>query len=279
MRLFDLNIFALISILLISGCRSSQQDIPAVEPTPGAFAAPSSPVPTPSPILPNLQSEILDNRNRATTSPIGAFDFRNHTYELPRGWQNPDGTADITLVNGRVPRVDRNIREEMDDAEKAEARAERRIGMSYVTTKYLDATGDGVDEAVVILKVETGGAAIPQIVHIFAWRDSKPEIIWPFRTGDRADGGLKDIRAENGELVIELYGQDRFLLGQTETGKITGDEEQLCCPTYFTRTYYRWNGNAFLLTRKRLTFSINDPRAPAQENLGDKMNAVEKSKK
>jgi len=116
-------------------------------------------------------------------------------------------------------------------------------------------------------------------VHIFAWRDGKPELIWPFRTGDRADGGLKDIRAENGELVVELYGQDRFLLGQTETGKITGDEEQLCCPTFFTRTFYRWNGNAFLLTKKRLTYSITDPRAPAQENLGDKVNAPDKSKK
>ena len=90
---------------------------------------------------------------------------------------------------------------------------------------------------------------------------------------------MKDIRAENGEIVVELYGQDRFLLGQTETGKITGDEEQLCCPTFFTRTNYKWNGTSFLMNKKRLTFSLADKNALPVENLGDKVNAPAKSKR
>jgi hypothetical protein len=104
-------------------------------------------------------------------------------------------------------------------------------------------------------------------------------LIWPFRTGDRADGGLKDLRLENGNLVIELYGQDRFILGQTETGKITNDIEQLCCPTHFSRSVYKWNGKNFLMQGKRLTFSIADPSTPPVENLGDIVNAPPKSKK
>ncbi|MCV4614916.1 hypothetical protein OFM04_33990, partial [Escherichia coli] len=71
----------------------------------------------------------------------------------------------------------------------------------------------GAKEAVVILKIETGGSAIPQLVYIYKWKDEKPELLWNFRTGDRADGGLKSIRAENGELIVELFGRDRFLLG------------------------------------------------------------------
>jgi hypothetical protein len=183
------------------------------------------------------------------------------------------------LVDGRIAPVAVDIYETMSDEEKAAARAARRIGMSYVTTKFLDATGDGEDEAIVILKIETGGTAIPQIVQVFTWKNGRPELLWPFRTGDRADGGLKDIRSESSELVLELYGQDRFLLGQTETGKITGDEEQLCCPTYFTRSRYRWNGSAFLLTGKRLTYSTLDRAAPPIENLGDTVNAPQKSRK
>ncbi len=155
----------------------------------------------------------------------------------------------------------------------------RRIGLSFVTAKYFDATGDGQDDAVVVLKIETGGSAIPQVVYVFEWKNGAPELLWPFRTGDRADGGLKDIRAENGEIVVELYGQDRFLLGQTETGKITGDEEQLCCPTFFTRTNYKWNGTSFLMNKKRLTFSLADKNALPVENLGDKVNAPAKSKR
>lgn len=249
--------------------------------TPTAQIPPTTPssTPPPTPSVPNLQSELIDARNKSTTSVIGTFDFRNYTYELPRGWQNPDGTSEIKLTNGRIAPVSRDLNEKMADDEKTEARQQRRIGMSFVTGKYFDLTGDGDDEAVIILKVETGGSAVPQLAYVFTWKDGKPELLWPFRTGDRADGGLKDIRAENGDLVIELYGQDRFLLGQTETGKITGDEEQLCCPTHFTRTAYKWNGNAFLMRGKRLTMLVADPKATPIENLGDKVNAPNKSKK
>jgi hypothetical protein len=228
--------------------------------------------------MPNLQAEILDDRGKTTTSPLGQFDFRNFTYPLPRGWQHPDGD-EITLVNGKLEPKFKDIQEEMSPEEKAAARAERRIGMSYVTTKYLDANNDAADDAVVVLKVETGGAAVPQLVYVFEWKDGKPVLLWNFRTGDRADGGLKDIRVENGEVVIELYGQDRFLLGQSETSKITGDEEQLCCPTYFTRTRYKWNGRVFLMQGKRLTYDIKNPSAQPLENWGEIMNDPVKSKK
>jgi hypothetical protein len=124
----------------------------------------------------------------------------------------------------------------------------------------------------VILKIETGGTAIPQIVYVFDWKNNAPELLWTFRTGDRADAGLKDLRASDGNLIVELYGQDRFLLGGFETGKITGDEEQLCCPSYFTRTAYKWNGSTFLMQGKRMTYSLSQPSLPPQENLGDIVN-------
>jgi hypothetical protein len=241
-------------------------------------APPSTPVQTAAkmaatPALPNLQSEILDDRNKTTSSPIGKFDFKNFTYELPRGWQNPDGSTEITLTNGHLDPVEgKTNRDDMSDEEKAAARLARRIGMTYVTTKYLELTGDGEDEAVVILKIETGGSALPQIGYIYTWKNNAPELLYPFRTGDRADGGLKDLRSENGMLVVELYGQDRFLLGGFETGKVTGDEEQLCCPAYFTRTNYKWNGNTFLMQGKRLTYSLANPSLPPEENLGDRLN-------
>ncbi len=243
-------------------------------------SAPSTPQPTavPTPSIPNLQADLLDVRDTATKSPLGTFDFKNYSYPLPHGWENPDG-SDATLVNGHLQPVGVDAKGDMTDEEKADAKANRRIGMAYVTCKYLDVTGDGQDEALVILKIETGGSAIPQIVYVFTWKDGKPELIWPFRTGDRADGGLKDLRAENGQLVVELYGQDRFVLGQMETGKIGDDREQLCCPTYFTRSIYKWNGKNFLMQGKRLTFSVADPHAQAIENLGEKVNAQSKSKK
>lgn len=189
-------------------------------------------------------------KNETSDAPIGKFDFKNYAYPLPIGWQGA-GIREITLENGIFPMN------------------KMQIGATYVGTKFGDVTGDGQEEAMVVLKIETGGSANPQIVYVFEWKDEKPEMISYFRTGDRADGGLKDLRAENGELVIQLYGQDRYLIGELETMKITGDEEQICCPTYFTRTRYKWDGNVFRLQGKRETYSITDKTALPIENMGE----------
>ena len=270
-----IKIASILVVLVVASCQTKVEP-PKIE-TPPVSIRPST-TPQPTSAIPNLQAELLDDRNKTTNFAVGTYDFKNHTYELPRGWQNPDGSTEIRLTNGRIEPIEGNVNDSMSDETRADAKRRRRIGLSYVSTKYFDVTGDGEDEAVVILKIETGGSAIPQIVYVFSWKDGKPELIWPFRTGDRADGGLKDIRSEDGLMVVELYGQDRFLLGQTETGKIGDDVEQLCCPTNFTRTFYKWNGKNFLMQGKRLTFSMANPAAAPVENMGEKANAP-KSKK
>lgn len=207
--------------------------------------------------VPNLQSEILAQKNTKTSSPLGSFDFKNYTYPFPRGWQDAD-SREFTLENGKRPV------------------SKEKVGVSYVTTLYGDATGDGADEAFVILKIDTGGSAIPQIVNVFSWKDDQPELIWQFRTGDRADGGLKNIWTENGSVIVELYGQDRYILGENETNKITGDEEPISFPKFYTKTVYKWNGSAFRLEGKRLTYKMNDETAAPVENMSE---VVEKNLK
>jgi hypothetical protein len=267
-----------VAVLLLSaacGLESDSAQSPPGAESPVAAVLPPDPTPEPTPEIPDLQAPLVDSRFAADGSPIVGFDFANHTYPLPRGWQNPDG-SEITLINGRLDPVSEPLSEDLPDEEKIRRRTERRIGMSHVATRYFDATGDGRTDAIVILKIETTGAAIPQIIYIFEWKDDKPELIWHFRTGDRADGGLKDIRPEKGKLLVELYGQDRFLLGEIETGKITGDEEQLCCPTYFTRTVYEWNGTHFRRKGDRLTYQTADSAARPVKNMGDIVNAEAK---
>jgi hypothetical protein len=87
----------------IAAC-SRPQPVPEPQPThrqfPDAIA-----VSSPTPAAPNLQAELLTAENTTTDSPIGNFDFKNYTYELPRGWQNPDGTTEITLKDGHAAPV------------------------------------------------------------------------------------------------------------------------------------------------------------------------------
>jgi hypothetical protein len=262
-------------VLLMSACSSATAPIQNDSATRQYESSPTvQPTVSASPAHPNLQAQILDDRFRSTSSPLASIDFKNYSYPLPHGWQNPDG-SDLTLTNGKLDPVSADTDLGMDPDEAAEAKSQRRIGGSYMTTRFFDVTGDGDDEAFVIIKIETTGSAIPQIVYVYTWKQDKPELIWYFRTGDRADGGLKDIRPENGDLVLELYGQDRFLLGEAETSKITDDYEQICCPTFFTRSLYKWNGKSFQMQGKRLTFSVADPNAPPVENMSE---LIEKQK-
>lgn len=251
----------LLSTFLIFTCacgsrNSIVQSEANVEPTVPIISNPQT---SPTPQMPNLQAEILDDRYKKTDAPIGEIDFTNFTYPFPRGWQDVD-SREFTLENGKRPM------------------SKDKIGISYLTTKFLDVTSDGEDEAFIILKIDTAGSAIPQIVYVFTMKDNEPELIWHFRTGDRADGGLKDIRLENDEVVVEIYGQDRYILGEGETLKITGDEEQICCPTHFTRTRYKWNGSSFPLQGKRLTFSTHDENEPPVENKAELIEKEEKKK-
>lgn len=106
---------------------------------------------------------------------------------------------------------------------------------------YGDITGDGAEDAMVALGIDNHGSAIPDYVYIFTMENGKPKLIWDFETGDRADGGLRNVYADNGQLVIELFGKDRVIGGQLYRG-----DEGLCCPSSFTRTLYRWSGKHFL---------------------------------
>lgn len=269
---------SLVFVLLIFtalACGRAENQAPNVETT-AQLPPPSAPSPTPTLGSPDLQAELTDGKYADTASPIGEFDFKNFKYELPRGWQNPDGTTEIELKDGKVEPIAKDLAASEGEAAEIAGKGQQRIGMSLVSVKYFDATGDGADEAVVVLKIETGGAAIPQIVYVYGWKDEKPELLWHFRTGDRAEGGLKCLAPKDGMLAVELYGQDRFILGQIETGRIEDDRPQICCPTYFTRSVYKWNGKNFLMQGKRLTFPVDDPAAPPVENMGEK--AAQKKK-
>jgi hypothetical protein len=156
----------------------------------------------------------------------------------------PPGASAVAITNSPIRYVDFNkvTYPEFPDYSKSKAK--------HVTLKagegrpsfvnYGDITGDGVEEAMVVLSIENRGSAIPYYVYIFTEENQKPKLLWNFETGDRADGGLRQIYAENGQLVVELFGKDRVVGGDLYKG-----DEGLCCPTSFTRTRYRWTGKDF----------------------------------
>jgi hypothetical protein len=110
--------------------------------------------------------------------------------------------------------------------------------------EYGDVTGDGREEAMVVLYAEVGGTSNSNDVFIYTLKNAKPVLLWKFATGDRADGGLRRIYAENGQLVVELAGKNKIIGGDLYAPYGTGTGT--CCPTVFTRTKYRWIRGRFV---------------------------------
>lgn len=156
---------------------------------------------------------------RPTGGPIRLVDFANFTY--PAGPDASPGDT-LTLSGGRFAGDDKH-----DPAR-----------LAYLN--YGDVTGDGAEEALVVLSIGSRGSAIPYVLYIYALEKERPKLLWAFETGDRGDGGLRQAYAEDGGLVVELYG-DAKVVGKD----FYGDGIGVCCPRVFTRARYRWQRKGF----------------------------------
>jgi hypothetical protein len=107
---------------------------------------------------------------------------------------------------------------------------------------YGDVTGDGIEEAMMMFGIESRGSAILEIVYVYGLKNGKPILLWSFETGDRADGGLCQVYADHGNLVVELFGKDRIIGKNLYRG-----DEPLSGPSSFTRARYEWRGSKFRL--------------------------------
>lgn len=160
-------------------------------------------------------SKASPTQTLASASSIRSVDFDNISYPNLPDYSDPRGYKKkrITLKPGEG-------------------------GPSHLN--YGDITGDGAEEAMAVLPIENRGSAIPYYVYIFTLKEGKPTLLWDFKTGDRADGGLRQVYADNGELVIELFGKDRVIGEELYRG-----DEGLCCASSFTRARYKWTGRRF----------------------------------
>lgn len=113
--------------------------------------------------------------------------------------------------------------------------------VGLVAIAYGDITGDGNEDAMVVLNESTRGTAIPYYLYVYTMKRKHPRLLWAVATGDRAEGGLRKAYAENGELVIELYGKGARVNGTVFVHNDAG----ACCPLSFTRTRYQWSGSHF----------------------------------
>lgn len=186
------------------------------------------------------QENVVQRDEPRNSSLIRQIDFSNFTFpSLPT---RKCSMKKIRLENGRY--------------DAPEDRVPRKIpsidcwSVALGGLDYGDVTGDGEEEAFVILFAELGGNSSYEDVYIYSLQNEKPILLWKFMTGDRADGGLRDIYSEGGNLVIELYGIRTIIEKQLKSS----DDVGACCPKHYTRTKYKWDGRRFRQDGKEEVF-------------------------
>lgn len=164
-------------------------------------------------------------------------DFRNHTFpwlDDVDSWQD-----DLEWISGKPARMVR-LRNGVWPLAEIEpdfaAPGAPFGGLTFDSAIYGDLLGDEREEAVVILRYDTGGTMYWYFVYVFASVSGRPEVVAWFHSGDRAARGLHELRVEAGELVVELY----------DPAKQQGD----CCSAGIERRRFRWSRGAFLVSRK-----------------------------
>jgi hypothetical protein len=158
--------------------------------------------------------------NSSDEAQIRAIDFRNFDYpKIP-------GTTEkqISLRNGIHPNL---FRDEVEDAE-ADSVEHGRASLDQVLYGYDD---QGKPMAFVVLEVWSGGTWVSSEIFLYTMVDRQPRLQWSFESGDRADGGLRNIYTERGYSVLEFYQE------------LNGP---LCCASHFERHFYGWKEGKFV---------------------------------
>jgi len=161
-------------------------------------------------------------QNSSAPRSIRDVDFKNFTFNwYPRDADTPPVGRKIVLTNG-----------EMDTGWVGEER--RTFFLINQPIKYGDLTGDGNEEAVVVLGTIISGMARPGVIFVYTMSHDKPRLLWAYETGDRWEYGYHGASIRNRKLVIERY--KPYIL------VYRGQKHEMSSSSSYVRDYYKWNG-------------------------------------
>ena len=144
-----------------------------------------------------------------TDQAIRKVDFKNFTYE-------PDCVGDqktkVTVKNGEF------------SSEKQMDGYVDRFYFEVREVSFGDLNGDNSEEAAVLTVCNTGGTGNFSEGFIYTLKDGKPVLLTTVPGGDRAYGGLRTMKVDNGQLVVE----------SNDPGKNGAS----CCPELVITTRY-----------------------------------------
>ncbi|HEX6124426.1 MAG TPA: hypothetical protein VFZ23_03560, partial [Pyrinomonadaceae bacterium] len=158
---------------------------------------------------------------------IRAVDFKNFTYMANCISETP---SKVTVKDGEF------------SEEKQEDGYVDRFYFNVLHIEYGDLTGDRQDEAIILTVCNTGGTGNFSEGFVYSMKAGKPSLVARIPGGDRAYGGLRSTRVENGLLVVE--------------SNDVGPEGGACCPQVIVTTRYKLTGNRIVKSGKEVRREI-----------------------
>jgi hypothetical protein len=121
---------------------------------------------------PTAKSTTSVNKNEGSTNEgrgqaIRKVDFANFTYPWIADLVDPlNPKKDLTIRSGQLEpiRDDKNVVIEM--------------GASLENVVYGDVTGDGQEDAMVVLAIRTGGQAMPRVLYVYSQDNRETKLLW-----------------------------------------------------------------------------------------------------
>lgn len=182
---------------------------------------------------------------------IRKVDFKNFTYQPYCA--GPDEPTKVTVKNG-----------EFSEEKKVDDFTER-FYFEVFSIIYGDVNGDRSEDAVILTVCNTGGTGNFSEGFIYEMKNGQPALVARIPGGDRAYGGLREARIENGLLVVE----------SNDVGEMGG----ACCPEYIVTTKYRLRGDKLeqsgaeskreIYPAKRVEFSKGASKSTFTINLNE----------
>jgi hypothetical protein len=166
---------------------------------------------------------VLASVSFAADTDLNRFKNFKYPFDGAEGWPHELRWQDVN--EPEVTLVDGQWREPDNGSDQPFS------GLMFESATLGDVTGDGIDNAVVVLRYNTGGTQYSHYVYIYSLRDNTPTLLAYFHSGDRATYGLYCVYAERRNLVVELF----------DPAKQEGD----CCSDGFVRKRFQWNGTEF----------------------------------
>lgn len=156
----------------------------------------------------------------------------------------------------RIPGSDENVRVQAGQYSTSGQCCARVLKAVVQPPVFADLTGDGRDEAIVVMQWNNGGNFWSSTVVTFTMRDGSPVALGDIGVGTDMDGFVRSVVAQAPYLVA------------TRTHRVDGDSHA-AGPTHVRTEFWRWDGARFVEdVAKRVVKAIATPTATPTTAVG-----------